>query len=130
MYRWVDHTAELELEIVAQTQAAVFEEALAALADLLDDDSDAAPVREDVSVRAADQATLLAEWLAELAFLAETRGLVPRRLTALELGEGRLVATVEGILAAPPHLVKAVTYHGLSLRRAAEGWCATVVLDV
>ena len=128
-HRWVDHTAELELEIEAPTQAAVFEEALLALRELLDGAGGKAAV-EEVAVRASDQATLLAEWLAELAFLAETKGLVAERLAALELGEGRLCATVEGRLGAPPHLVKAVTYHRLALRRAGEGWRATVVLDV
>ena len=129
MYRWVDHTAELELEIEAPTQAAVFEEALLALRELLDGDDGEAAV-EEVAVRGSDQAALLAEWLAELAFLAETTGLVPARLAALELGEGRLTATVEGRLGAPAHLVKAVTYHRLSLTRGAGGWRATVVLDV
>ena len=129
MYRWVDHTAELELEIDAPTQAAVFEEALLALRELLDDGGVEGAV-EEVAVRAPDQATLLAEWLAELAFLAETKGLVPERLADLELGEAWLTATVEGRLGTPPHLVKAVTYHRLSLRRAGEGWRATIVLDV
>ena len=55
---------------------------------------------------------------------------MPARLAALELGEGRLTATVEGRLGAPAHLVKAVTYHRLSLTRGAGGWMATVVLDV
>ena len=130
MYRWVDHTGELELAIEAPTQAAVFEDALAALAELLEDDARGEAVSQEVSVRASGQETLLAEWLAELAFLAETRGLVPLRATRLRLGEGSLVATVEGRLGAPPQLVKAVTYHRLSLRRSGGRWHATVVLDV
>ena len=130
MYRWVDHTGELELAIEAPTQAAVFEDALAALAELLEDDARGEAVSQEVAVRASDQETLLAEWLAELAFLAETRGLVPLRATGLRLGEGSVVATVEGRLGAPPQLVKAVTYHRLSLRRSNGRWRATVVLDV
>ena len=55
---------------------------------------------------------------------------MPLRATRLRLGEGSLVATVEGRLGAPPQLVKAVTYHRLSLRRSSGRWRATVVLDV
>jgi len=36
-YRWIEHTAELELSIEAPTDAAVLEEALRAIGDLLGD---------------------------------------------------------------------------------------------
>jgi hypothetical protein len=45
--RWVEHTGELELEIEAQTEEAVYREALAAMAELLGDDGESE--RYDVS---------------------------------------------------------------------------------
>ncbi len=81
-------------------------------------------------VQAGTRPVLFAEWLAELAFLAETEGLVPERIAELALDSERLEATVEGRLAEPRHLVKAVTYHRLEFGPNGDGWRATAVLDV
>ena len=130
MYRWVEHTGELELHVEAQSPEGVFAEALAAFAELVGDGPVGEPARYEIELEAADQATLLAEWLGELVYLAETQGLVPERVAGFDLEGTRLRATVEGRLGQPPHLVKAVTYHGLELVREGEGWRARVVLDV
>jgi SHS2 domain-containing protein len=128
----VEHTGELEVEIEAATERGVFEDGFEAMRELLAGGGSAGSPRRrrDVSIEAADRAALLADWLAELAFIAESEGLVPERLAALELGEHGLTAVVEGSEGSPPHLVKAATYHRLSLERAGDGWRATVVLDV
>ena len=134
MYGWVDHTAELELRIEAASEGAVFEEALAALGELLSEHSDpdvsGEPVSFAVWASAPDRATLLAEWLSELVYLVETEGFVPRRAQRLDLGEDWLDAEVSGSRAAPPHLVKAVTYHRLTMEQQGGTWRAAVVLDV
>jgi SHS2 domain-containing protein len=135
VYRWVRHTGEAALAIEAATEEQVFVEAATALCELLaDDDAGAEPAGESarrrVALESADRPALLAEWLGELAFLAETDGFVADRVEALELDGGRLEATVAGRLGNPRHLVKAATYHGLSLAPHRAGWRATVVLDV
>lgn len=134
MYRWLNHTGEAELEIEAASEENVFRQAAAALRELLDADGGGEQagfsLTRQVTVDAADRPALLAEWLAELAFLAETEGFVPDRVEALEFEGARLRATVAGRLGSPPHLVKAVTYNGLSLAAHGAGWRATVVLDV
>jgi SHS2 domain-containing protein len=136
VHRWVDHTAELELEIEAATERGVFEEALTALGGLLaeraggDEEADAEPARHEISASAPDRATLLAEWLTELAYLAESEGFVPTRAERLELTNDALRATVVGRRASPPHLVKAVTYHRLGIWEEDETWRARVIFDV
>jgi len=130
VFRGIDHTAELELEITAPTKEAVFIEALAAFAELVGRDSGGEPAEHRVTVAASDAPALLADWLGELVFLAETDDFVPERVTALELGEKDLRATVAGWSDEPSHLVKSVTYHGLELRENGEGWLARLVLDV
>jgi SHS2 domain-containing protein len=136
VHRWVDHTAELELEIEAASEQGVFEEALAALGGLLaeraggEEETDTEPARHEVSASAPDRATLLAEWLSELAFLAESEGFVPHGIERLELSGNALEATVIGRRASPPHLVKAVTYHRLGMWEENETWRARVILDV
>jgi SHS2 domain-containing protein len=133
MYRWVDHTAELELHLEASTEREVFEEALAALGELLAERSperQGPDVRLDVNASAVDRPTLLAEWLSELVYLVETENLLPQRVERLKLYEDELEATVVGRRASPPHLVKAVTYHRLEMRQEDGSWRATVVFDV
>jgi SHS2 domain-containing protein len=130
MHRWVEHTGELELALEATGEAELFADALAALAELLDDSSAGTPERHEIALRSPERATLLAEWLGELIFLAETENFVPERVSALEFAPDGLQATVEGRQGRPRHLVKAVTYSGLEFG-AAEGrvW-ARAVLDV
>jgi SHS2 domain-containing protein len=130
MYEWIDHTAEVELHVEAGSREEIFREALAAFAELVSRNDRGERVEHEVTAEAQDDATLLAEWLAELVFLAETDDFVPERLERLELDGTRLRAVVAGHRGRPAHFVKAVTYHGLKLAHDAGIWRARVVLDV
>ncbi len=131
MHRWIDHTAEVELRIDADSPEEVLRESLAAVSELLGaaDESEEV-VLERVVVEAQDRPALLAAWLEELVFLAETRGLVCEGLADLALQEGVLRATVEARRGEPRHLIKAVTYHGLRFEPSGGRWLASAVLDV
>jgi SHS2 domain-containing protein len=131
VYRWEDHTGEIALILESADEQGIFADALTALGDLLHTEEPSGPVaRRELDLVARDDAALLVEWLGELAFLAETQGLVPERATDLDLDGTHLHATIEGRIGEPRHLVKAVTYHGLRLEREAGLWRASVVLDV
>jgi SHS2 domain-containing protein len=130
VYEWVEHTAELELAIDAPDEPRVFEDATAALAELLDGASSSSPVERRLSLDASERPALLAAWLEELVFLAETEGFVPAAIAWLELREDGLEAEVIGALDEPPPLVKAVTYHRLMFEPGGAGYVARVVLDV
>jgi SHS2 domain-containing protein len=130
-YEWGEHVGELELHVTARDEAAVFAEALRAFAELLGDGDPGNPAeRFEVAAAGGDRATLFAAWLAELAFLAETEGLVPVNVDEVVLGAGEVRAVVRGYRGNPPHLVKAVTYHRLTYERCDGGWRARAVLDV
>jgi SHS2 domain-containing protein len=94
------------------------------------------PDRErHVSVAAPDQEALLVAWLQELIFLFEVEGEIYTDATVHELTPVSLRATVRGHALGPEVVqigaaVKAVTYHGLSLRPVASGWEATLLFDV
>jgi SHS2 domain-containing protein len=132
-YGWGEHTGELELWVTAASERDVFEEALRAVAELLGDEDDAATGATSsrlVAVEGGDHARLLAGWLEELAFLAETEGFVAERAEELRLAPAGVSARVVGRVGAPPHLIKAVTLHRLAFEQADDGWRARVVLDV
>ena len=131
-HRWIEHTAELQLELRAPSEAGVFAQAVHALRELMTEAGAGAGERAEraVEAEATDRPALLAEWLAELVLLAETEGFVPEEVRDLRVTEDTVTGTVSGRLGDPQHLVKAVTYHDLELRREKQGWRGNVVLDV
>jgi SHS2 domain-containing protein len=129
-YRWVEHTAELELEIHGRTEEAVFAQALRAFAELVVDGHGGEPVAREIALAGEERAVLLAHWLDELEFLAETEELVPDSVEGFELVPPGLRATVRCHRGRPRSVVKGVTYHRLALERLGDGYRATVILDV
>ncbi len=129
-YRWVEHTAEVQMEIEAGSEEGVFADALHALGELLADDDRGDEVWREVAVGGHERAALLVGWLEELVYLAETEDLVPEDVEQIELGESGLVARVRCHRGSPRHLVKGATYHRLAFERFQRGVRATVVLDV
>jgi SHS2 domain-containing protein len=130
LYRWAEHTSEIELLIEDDSPEAVFTEALVALGDVLSEARGGEPVTHEVRISAPDLPALLAGWMEELVYLAETDGFIPERVAKLELEGTSLVAVVAGERSVPQSLIKAVTYHRLELKRANGTWRARVVLDV
>jgi SHS2 domain-containing protein len=141
LYRWLDHTAELELELEGTSEREVLVDALCALRELLEGDQVAVssratgahadrPERREIHAAAGDRPALLAAWLEELLFLSESEGLIPLAVEGLSLQDGSLCAIVLGRPGQPRALVKAVTYHRLQFERSDRGYCGHVVFDV
>ena len=126
--RFVEHTAELELELESGSAEGVLEEALLAFAELVGQ-GDGDPVERPIHIEARDAPSLLAAWLEELVFLSDTEGLVPEG-AELELDGLRLHGVVRGRRGDPRPIVKAVTLHRLRFRRQDGAWQGRVVLDV
>jgi SHS2 domain-containing protein len=129
-HRFVEHVAEVELELEATSERGIFEDALAAFAELVATDRPLVPASHEIELVERDRALLLHDWLDELVYLADVGGFVPERVASFELDEGRLRATVEGGRGEVRPLVKAVTLSGLALGRRAGRWRGHVVLDV
>jgi SHS2 domain-containing protein len=132
MYRFVDHTAELEIELEADSAEGVLVEALRAFAELVADDEDGQEgeaVECPVDVAAADLPALLAAWLDELLFLADAEQLIPES-AEVSIAGSRASGLVRARRGEPRPLVKAVTLHRLRFRSENGVWRARVVLDV
>jgi SHS2 domain-containing protein len=127
---WVDHTGELELHVRAPSVGAVFEEASAGLAELLGEPGGEPAVERRVEVESSDLGALLATWLDELVWLAESESLIVERVQGVAVRDGVACGTVIARRGRPRALVKAVTYHGLTCEPDGDGWRASVVLDV
>ena len=138
-FRFLEHTADLAVEIVAPTVQDLFAEAVAALTTCLVDGAAVATLEErEVALRAADLDRLLVAWLGEaLAAFDIDRFLVGVAAATIEraAGEYLLRGSLRGEPIDPSRqtvevLVKGVSYHGLRVESGADGWRATVVFDI
>jgi SHS2 domain-containing protein len=130
---WSEHVGEIEMRLDAEDEAGVLRAAVDALAELLGDEerAGAGPIeRREVCAEGADRPALLAAWLEELNYLAESERLIPLDVADLRLEPERVRADVRFRRGEPPHLVKAVTYHRLVFEASDGRWVASAVLDV
>jgi 2'-5' RNA ligase len=133
-WRFVPHTAEVKVELEADSEAGLFSAATGAFAELLSGAPGVAgrSVDREVEVHGADP---VARWVAfwdELVFLSETVPGIPRRCRVTSLGPEGMRAVVEVAVDAPLETpVKAATLHDANFTPGADGpWRAAVVLDV
>lgn len=133
MYRFEEHTSEVQVQLQSSSLAGLFVEAGRALAELMgaEPGAPAEGEAEDVQIAAADRSALLVSWLDELIYRAEVTKNVYTEFRIHSLSERDLHASIRGREA--PDLsspVKAATYHGLRIEETPAGFSATVVLDV
>lgn len=138
-HRFLDHSADVALELTAPSQVELFIEAMRGLTDTMTSlERVAALVGARVDIEAPDLECLLVDWLNELIYQFESRGLLfsagAIEIESMAVG-WRLVGRVEGEpFDAGRHglktLVKSATFHQLRLDGDRNGWSARVVLDL
>jgi len=128
VFRFVEHTAELELELEADAPEGVLEEARRAFAELAGTGSGEI-VECPIAIESPDLPALLAAWLDELVFLADTERLIAES-AEISMDGPRLTGVVRGRRGEPRPVVKAVTLHRLSFQAENGVWRGRVVLDV
>jgi SHS2 domain-containing protein len=131
-YEQLEHTADLALRIYGRTLRELFANAAYAMFSQLADLGPIAPmVQREVAVEGIDYESLLVNWLNELLYLQETRGEAYVTFEIDRLSRRHLQATVHGDRTENIHtLIKAATYHGLSINRTQGWYTSTVVFDV
>lgn len=130
---WVDHTAEAQLQVGAESLAGLLAEAGRALGALLLRGRAAQPSGESktIEVSSVDREALLVDWLNEIIFLAEAERWIAVEFDFLEASESHLKASARGVpVEDPPALVKAATFHGLAVEEREGGLQAEVIFDV
>ena len=131
-----EHEADVGLLVRGSDGPELFANAGLALFDLVCDlERVEERTRYPVAAGADGVETLLVEWLNELVYLFEGEGVVCRRFAFPSWSETELRAEAFGEPADaerhdPRDLVKAATYHGLSVARGPDGYVARVILDV
>jgi SHS2 domain-containing protein len=139
-WRPLEHTADLGIEVDAASLEGLFADAARGLLETITDASTVA-LHDTVELRLAAAALdlLLVEWLEELLFRFDASGELwaehALRLDEVASGGWSLRATSRGEPYAPGRhplrtQVKAITYHGLEVRRDGETWRARVIFDL
>jgi SHS2 domain-containing protein len=138
VYTELEHTADVGFELAAPDLTSAFEQAAAAMFDLVCDlDRVGVSTRRTVRARArpGDLENLMVRWLTELLYLFDSERLVLSRFRVRSLTDGAVEAEVEGEGLDPArHAVKAdikaVTYHELAVARTESGWRVRVIFDI
>ena len=136
MYETFEHTADLGLRVRAPDLDTLFAEAARALVSVIVEDLDSVRPAEKLDVRLPpdEREFLLFDWLRQLLAHFDARHTLFSRFT-VHVDEGGLTATAWGepldrdrhVL---DHEVKAITYHGLTVAPAEDGWRAEVIVDI
>lgn len=135
-FSFIDHDAEIGLELEAADEAGLLEEAVRGFAALV---TDLATIRcsevRSVTVRGTTPEERLVLWLREWVFAADADGFLPAAARVVIGSDGTVTGTVEGERRDParhPGLreIKAVTWHQVASGSRAGRWSGRVILDV
>jgi len=132
-HEFIPHVAEVAWRLTADTVPELYEEACAALGEMLVAEAGEDGPAEDrvLALSAADPEALLVDLLNELIYLAETSRWAPRAARVEHWDAARLTIRVMGArLRHGPSRIKSATHHGLRLTATAQGAMADVILDV
>ncbi len=132
----LEHTADTGIRATGDGPEEALVNAALGMFSILTDLDTVRPVREArVKVAATDREALLHDWLEELLFLSQTRGMLFSRFAVQHFADTHLDAIAWGEpLDAERHPlkveIKAVTYHQLRFGPAGDGWEAAAVFDI
>jgi SHS2 domain-containing protein len=136
LFRELDHTADIAIEVVADSPAELFRRAGLALHSFLVE-ADGIESREErrLDVESTGWADLLHDWLARLLRDFLVQGFVAREIAVDEISDRRIASRISGeTLDHDRHQfigeIKAVTYHELVVEERDGRWRAHLIFDV
>ncbi len=134
-FEQIDISGDVGLKVWGQNREELFKNAARGMSELITDVS-AVPESEqrEVHVVAESNEDLLVQWLNELVFLFDTYNYVCKSCS-LSIVHKKLKAIISGGTFDPSTsesrlLIKAATYHDLSLSKTNTHWEATVIFDI
>lgn len=131
-YAILEHTADLRVELVAETRDGLFGEGVAVMFDWSQPRLSGALIEREVSLAAADPVELLVDFLNEVLTLSQIYREAYQEVEVLECTATSVRARLLGrSCSGSADEIKAVTYHGAQLAEVAGGgWRAELVMDI
>jgi SHS2 domain-containing protein len=135
-YQIIDHTADLGIIVRGPDVGGLFSNAPRAMTELMvkGELGEKRTVR-DISVDAEDYPDLMVRWLGEVLYLFVGDKLIVDSIEIKAIAPTRLEATIAMADFDPKRHrvlreIKAVTYHGISVRKANHEWEARIIFDI
>jgi protein archease len=135
LYRELEHTGDLGIEVIAPTRAELYRRAVLALAALLVEPAAVAGFEQHTfEISGSDDTDLMHDLLTELLQLFAADGFIWREAAIEEQGR-TLHVTLQGESFdlnrhAPHGEIKAVTYHQLAVENVSNEWRSRIIFDV
>jgi SHS2 domain-containing protein len=139
-YEFTDHTADVAVELRAESRAGLFRDALRAFTDTVTDlrrvDGDEG---HDLEASGETLEELMVEWLGELVYRFDVDGLLFRDVTGPEIEETGTGFRLTGRALGEPYdeerhplkvEIKGVTYHELAVEQTDGSWRGRVIFDI
>jgi len=135
-YKFINHTADVGIKVWGESLESLFENAAYSMFDILTE-LDKVKAKESLRVEIEGKRTdeLLVDWLRNLLYKFNGEGYLLREFNIEEISKKGLKAKVRGEkLNLSRHTlkieIKAVTYHGLEVKKTGQGWEAQVIFDI
>lgn len=135
-YILIDHTADIGIDVFGDSLKELFSNAAFAMFDIIADLSNVKNKDEyRISVSGVDREQLLVNWLSELLYVHDVKGLLFKDFTITNITDTQLDAIVRGERYKDGiHVIKtemkAVTYHNLSIIRKDSQWQGRIIFDL
>lgn len=132
-YEILEHKADLKIKAFGQDLAELFVNAALALAEQQAADLGLKPKEswEEVKIESSDLNSLLVDWLNEILYLSEVNHCLYFDFRIEELTHTRLKAKIRGRPMTQKKIdIKAVTYHGLEIKKIDNRWQAVILFDI
>jgi SHS2 domain-containing protein len=136
-YENLPHTADAAVRVRGESWEDLLEKSARAFYDVMTDERRVGPGTEErtVAVEGADHEEVLVAWLGEFLYFYEVHRLLFGGIAFEEATGERVRARLQGEAFDPERHeikteIKAVTYHGLSVRQEEGEWVAEVVFDL
>ena len=141
-YKLIDHTADIGCEIFGKTKKELFANSVDALFELMLGQRSSSATKEkesletkSLAVEGEDLEDLFINFLREVLYLFNGDGWVVINCQPLQVTNKHVVAQLTGeSYISTKHQVKmeikAVTYHGLSVKKTKTGWKGRVIYDI
>ena len=135
----LDHTADVGLIVHGENLKTLYENAAAGFFHLITDLRKVkARVTREIRIDQREGEhleRLMVDWLGELLYLHDVENLLFREFVVESVGKDGLTATAKGEpFQEGAHVikteVKAVTYHGIEVRKEKGGWRARIIFDL
>ncbi|MGH7546755.1 MAG: archease [Gemmatimonadales bacterium] len=126
-HRFLPHTADVAVELRAESEIGLYQAGVDALRELLVGKSPVAPAEErPVPLRGVDPTARLIHFLGDVLYLYDTTRFLPARVSPAGVCGEPLDPTKHDV----QREVKAVTHHGALVKRDEAGYRATIIFDV